>query len=127
MPNGRAGEYDPRTRVVDTPDGVVVTGTRCTSCGYPIAERLTFCPACGGPCVDATFGPGAEVFAATVLRVPVPDRPAPRGLAYVDIDDGPRILAHVTTTDAALRPQSRVRLVGTTAQGDPLVQPEGAR
>jgi uncharacterized OB-fold protein len=70
-----------------------------------------------------SFGPGGTVFSATVLRVPVPGRTPPYGLAYVDVDDGPRLLAHVRGhDDAALAPNDRVVLVGTTDQGDPLVE-----
>jgi hypothetical protein len=64
------------------------------------------------------------VFAATVLRVPVPGRTPPYGLAYTDLDDGPRILAHVDPPDRALSPGTRVRLIGTTPEGDPLVTME---
>jgi hypothetical protein len=98
-----------------------VLGARCTVCGYPVAEALARCPVCRGRCEPAAFGPLGTVFAATVLRVPVPDRPPPNALAYVDLDDGPRILAHVARTDLALAPSTRVRLVGTTEAGDPLV------
>lgn len=114
---------DPRPVVIlDRADGTArLAGARCDSCGYPVGENLERCPICGGPCSPAAFGPGATVFAATVLRVPVPGRTPPYGLAYVDLDDGPRILAHADVTDAALVPGSRVHLIGTTADGDPCV------
>lgn len=88
---------------------------------FEVIER---CPVCGGTCDLAEFGPGGAVFAATVLRVPVPGRTPPYSLAYVDLDDGPRILAHGNRTDAALQPHDRVQLIGTTPEGDPLVTPE---
>jgi uncharacterized OB-fold protein len=116
------GAPDPRPGVVDARDGAwLLAGARCTVCGYPTVEVLDRCPVCGGAAVPAEFGPGATVFAATVLRVPVPGREPPYALAYVDVDDGPRILAHVDRTDAALVPGARVALVGRTAEGDPLV------
>lgn len=115
---------DPRPVVAgDDAHGWSVTGVRCSVCSYPVAETLVRCPVCRGECLAASFGPLGTVFAATVLRVPVPGRTPPYGLAYVDLDDGPRILAHVDRTDAALEPLARVRLVGTTAAGDPLVSP----
>lgn len=61
------------------------------------------------------------MFAATVLRVPVPGREPPYALAYIDLDDGPRILAHVDDTTEALAPGRRVLVAGSTPQGDPLV------
>ena len=70
----------------------------------------------------ATFGPGGTVFSSTVLRIPVPGRTPPFTLAYVDVDDGPRILAHVGGLDEALVPESRVALSGWTELGDPVVR-----
>ena len=71
----------------------------------------------------AQFGPGGTVFASTVLRIPVPGRTPPYRLAYVDLDDGPRILAHATGADnGPLVPGARVRIVGRTDDGDPLVE-----
>ncbi|MGB6059222.1 MAG: OB-fold domain-containing protein [Microthrixaceae bacterium] len=66
------------------------------------------------------FGPLGTVFSSTVLRVPVADRVPPLAFAYVDMDDGPRILAHVDTQQA-LRPDQVAKLVGWTEQGDPLI------
>lgn len=116
------GMPDPRPAVVGTSGASLrISGARCTSCAYPAAEPLERCPVCRGQCEPAGFGPAATVFAATVLRVPVPGRTPPYALAYVDLDDGPRVLAHVTRTDVALTPGVRVWLAGTTEDGDPLV------
>lgn len=123
-----AAEPDPRPPVVTTNDDRVrVSGSRCASCGYPVFGTIERCPICRSTSAPAQFGPGGTVFAATVLRVPVPGRTPPFALAYVDLDDGPRILSHVDTTDRPLRPRERVRLIGTTPEGDPLVSPEAAR
>jgi uncharacterized OB-fold protein len=121
------GGPDPRPAVVDAGDGTwLLAGACCTACGYPTVAALDRCPVCGEASVPAEFGPGATVFAATVLRIPVPGREPPYALAYVDVDDGPRILAHVDRTDAALVPGARVALVGRTAEGDPLVSETSA-
>jgi uncharacterized OB-fold protein len=120
------GAVDPRPRVVDAGGTAVVVGSRCRACGYPTASELRRCPECAGECEPVEFGPLATVFAATVLRVPVPGRTPPYALAYIDLDDGPRILAHVEGTDNALIPGDRVRVVGVTAQGDPLVAPDSS-
>jgi uncharacterized OB-fold protein len=117
------GFPDPRPGIVEGGDSAwLLAGARCTACSYPTVEVLDRCPVCGGACLPAEFGPGATVFAATVLRVPVPGRAPPYALAYVDLDDGPRILAHVDRTDVALAPGARVTLVGRTPEGDPLVR-----
>ncbi|MCY3860833.1 MAG: OB-fold domain-containing protein [bacterium] len=73
----------------------------------------------------ATFGPKGTVFSSTVLRIPVPGRTPPFTLAYVDVDDGPRILAHVDGSDEVLVPGSRVALAGWSEHGDPVVQRTG--
>ncbi len=71
------------------------------------------------------FGPKGTVFSSTVLRVPVPGRTPPFTLAYVDMDDGPRILAHVDGPDEVLVPGSQATLSGWTEQGDPVVRRSG--
>ncbi len=73
----------------------------------------------------ATFGPKGTVFSSTVLRIPVPGRTPPFTLAYVDVDDGPRILAHVDGADEALVPGSQATLAGWTEHGDPVVRKSG--
>ena len=73
----------------------------------------------------ATFGPKGTVFSSTVLRIPVPGRNPPSVLAYVDVDDGPRILAHVDGPNEALIPGSEATLAGWTEYGDPVVRRSG--
>lgn len=73
----------------------------------------------------ATFGPKGTVFSSTVLRIPVPGRTPPFTMAYVDVDDGPRILAHVDGSDEALVPGSEVVLSGWSEYGDPVVRSAG--
>ena len=73
----------------------------------------------------ATFGPKGTVFSSTVLRIQIPGRTPPFTLAYVDLDDGPRILAHVNGPDEVLVPGSRVALSGWNEQGDPVVAGSG--
>ena len=80
------------------------------------------CPRCGrSSMAPAAFGPEGTVFSSTVLRIPVPGRTPPLTLAYVDVDGGPRILAHVDGPDEALAPGSRVALSGWNEHGDPVV------
>jgi uncharacterized OB-fold protein len=108
---------DPRPRVVARPEGGgLVEGRRCTACGEVAAFAWPACPACGGPVEPARFGPEGTVWSATVVRIPVPGRTPPYGLAYVDLDGGPRVLAH---TGGPVPIGARVRLVpGEGDDGD---------
>jgi uncharacterized protein len=99
---------DPRPRVVAGEGGGRVAGRRCTACGEVCAFTWPACPACGGPVEPAEFGPLGTVWSATVVRIPVPGRTPPYGLAYVDLDEGPRVLAH---TGGPVPIGARVRLV----------------
>lgn len=99
-----------------------VAGTRCGACGHPSLWSTPRCPVCGGATAPAVFGPGGTVWSSTVVRVAVPGRTPPYTLAYVDLDDGPRLLAHVAGSTERLAPGARVRVAGSTADGDVLVE-----
>jgi hypothetical protein len=111
---------DPRPRVCDGDDGTVrVVGVRCRACGYTSGLSRPRCPDCHGPVDEALFGPGGRVWSATVVRIPVPGRTPPWSLAYVDLDGGARVLAHVrgaggTVADVG----ARVRVGGVGPDGD---------
>lgn len=108
-----AATADPRPRFA--PDGRLLGG-RCRTCGYSVAAPVRRCPACREDAVEpAVFGPRGTVWSSTTLHVATPVRRAPYALAYVDLDDGPRILAHA---DAAPPIGGAVVLDGTTADGD---------
>ena len=110
---------DPRPQVVNDGSGPRIVGCRCERCGYSAALPAPWCPRCRGGLRSVTFQPGGVVWSATVLRVALPDRPPPTSLAYVDIDDGPRVLGHVADrTDDRLRAGDRVKLTGLTEAGD---------
>lgn len=114
---------DPRPAVVEgDASGRMVAGTRCGACNHPSLWPSPRCPVCGGEPAAAVFGPGGTVWSSTVVRVAVPGRNPPYTLAYVDLDDGPRLLAHVATSTERLAPGSRVRVTGSTADGDVLVE-----
>ena len=111
----RAGELlggqpvaDPRPRLV----GNRVQGARCAACGYPTAPPAPWCPAChGSDLAEAWFGPAGVVWSSTVVHIPVGKWIPPYGLAYVDIEDGPRVLAHLDTP-IVLPPGTVVRITG---------------
>ena len=97
---------------------MVVAGPQCGSCGHVMAFGRLRCPRCAGSVADAEFGPVGTVWASTVVRVPVPGRTPPYALAYVDLDDGPRILAHVAGMTEPPPVGARVRLEERTQDGD---------
>lgn len=63
------------------------------------------------------------MWSATVVRIPVAGRTPPYALAYVDLDDGPRVLAHVVAGNGDTAPSvgARVRL-RAGASPDPQVE-----
>lgn len=112
---------DPRPQVHMSEEPVVV-GVRCLSCGHPMATPRPRCAACGGQVEQADFGPAGTVYASTVVRITVGDRTPPYALAYVDLDEGPRILAHVAGDEVgAPAVESRVRLTAPR-DGDVFVE-----
>lgn len=85
---------DPSPVLADDDGRWVVRGFRCVQCGYRLAAERPRCPMCRAALEEHAFGPGGTVWAGTILRASVLDRQPPLGLAYVDLDDGPRILCH---------------------------------
>jgi uncharacterized OB-fold protein len=116
---------DPRPRVQTGPTATRLAGHRCTSCGHPLLWASPACPLCTAATAPAEFGPFGTVWSSTVVRVPVPDRKPPYVLAYVDLDDGPRVLAHVARrngSDGRVPVGTRVALTESTDQGDVQVE-----
>lgn len=121
--------HDPRPVLGQDGDEWTVRGYACPSCGYVLAATRPRCPVCHAALREQSFGPAGTVWAATVLRAGVPDRAVPLGLAYVDLDEGPRVLCHFGSGPddealaAAPAPGTRVVLAGLTDEGDPKVRP----
>lgn len=114
---------DPRPRSRLDADGAWrVHGLRCQRCGAVAAYAWPSCPACAGPTEPGAFGPAGTVWSSTVVRIPVPGRTPPFTLAYVDLDDGPRVLAHVPGAEAPPAVGGRARLVAPTESGDLAVE-----
>jgi uncharacterized protein len=83
---------DPRPVFADG----AVAGLRCTACRYPVAQQgILWCPACYGAVEPARFAPTGAAWSSTVVQIPVGTRRPPFGLAYLDLDDGPRVLVHL--------------------------------
>jgi uncharacterized protein len=93
-------------------DGAIL-GARCTACRYPAAQRgIPWCPVCYAAVEDARFAPTGVAWSSTVVAIPVGTRRPPFGLAYLDLDDGPRVLVHLAEP-AVLPFGTRLRVTGT--------------
>ena len=57
-----------------------------------------------------------------MVRIGVADREPPYGLAVVDLEDGPRVLAHLTSPEP-VAPGTTVQIAGRTGHGDVMVRP----
>ena len=121
----RAGEAmgggfvaDPRPQV----QADQVLGVRCAACGYPSAPAAPWCPVCQSrEQKPANFGPGGTVWSSTLVQIPVGRWKPPYAIAYVDLDEGPRVLAHLASP-AIVKAGTRVRIVGADEGGDLLVR-----
>ncbi|MCC2658497.1 MAG: hypothetical protein K0Q76_3605 [Panacagrimonas sp.] len=121
----RAGEAmgggfvaDPRPQV----QADQVLGVRCAACGYPSAPAAPWCPVCQSrEQKPASFGPGGTVWSSTLVQIPVGRWKPPYAIAYVDLDEGPRVLAHLASP-AIVKAGTRVRIVGADEGGDLLVR-----
>lgn len=115
---------DPRPQPRVTPDGAVqVAGWRCTECAYPVTQLVLRCPLCRAAVAEELFASEGTVFASTRMHVGVPGHPPPYDVAYVVLDEGPRVLVH-SSGEAPLAPGSRARLVAVSDRGD-LVAEQG--
>ena len=68
--------------------------------------------------VEKLYGPTGTVWSTTVVHITVPNQQSPYALAYVDLDNGPRVLAHVDRADRRLAVGQIVHLVEATGDGD---------
>ncbi|MFT4043669.1 MAG: OB-fold domain-containing protein [Gordonia sp. (in: high G+C Gram-positive bacteria)] len=95
----RAGVAGGGLRVAESRPQVIggmLRGARCTVCRHAVSQPdVPWCPACYSPVRPCGFTPAGTIWAATTIRLPVGRWTPPYGLAYVDVDDGPRVLVHV--------------------------------
>jgi uncharacterized protein len=111
---------DPRPRVQAAHR--TIEGQSCPSCQWTTFGTVGRCAVCGSTLEASTFGPDGTLWSSTVVRVPVPGRTPPYAVGYVDLDAGPRVLCHLTTTDDRPPVGARVAICGSTADGDVLVE-----
>lgn len=105
---------DPRTRVSSAGTDLAVVGWQCTGCGLATVEPVLRCGDCGARTAPTSLDPGGTVWSWTVAGVG-PDRGV--AFAYVDLDDGPRLLVRLADgTPRAVG--TRVSVRGTTPSGD---------
>lgn len=119
---GTSVEPDPRPALALQDAGWQVAGTRCTACGHPSVERGPRCAVCGCTVDPAWFGPSGTVWSWTTVRIASTGREPPYTLAYIDLVDGPRILAHVDGALDLAAVDAPVRIIGHTSLGDTLVE-----
>lgn len=118
-------QVDVRPKFVLRNDDWLLMGAKCQQCDYRLAVAGPWCPLCHGAIADTEFGPGGTVWSSTILRVTVGGHAPPRALAYVDIDDGPRVICEVADVpESAPAIGSRVTLGGPSPDGDPIVRPQ---
>lgn len=76
----------------------------CDACGHHVWYPRSWCPVCGSPAVTWTEMSGrGTVYACTVVRKAMGDwgGAAPYVGAYIELDEGPRLLTNVVTDDPA--------------------------
>jgi uncharacterized OB-fold protein len=113
------GLADPRPAVVDDGGRHVLAGACCAACGHALARVVPRCSRCRGPVEPARFGPEGTIWATTVVHIAArPGGEAPYTLAYVDLDDGPRLLLRLDVGAARAAIGDRVRLTAPTAEGN---------
>lgn len=106
---------DPRPVWTGTSGAWSVTGLRCPA-GHTTCEEAPVCPACRRPVERTQFAGHGIIWAVTVCRV----ASEPYGLAYLDLDDGPRVLARFRA-ETPLRVGARAE-VRTIRDGNPWLE-----
>ncbi|MEO6504779.1 MAG: OB-fold domain-containing protein [Terrimesophilobacter sp.] len=100
----------------------LILGARCPNCHQSYGIKVYRCSVCSSVVEEQLFGPRGTIWSHTTIAIPVPDRESPYTIAYVDLDDGPRVLAIVPNIEASrVGVGARVTLSGMTTTSDPLV------
>jgi len=90
----------------------VLLGGRCETCSVRLFPRPTYCPKCLSEKIETITLPSEGVlYAFSVVRLDSTQLKAPYAIGYVDLEDGPRVLAHLLGwEEGLLKPDMRVRL-----------------
>ena len=109
--------------VVDSEAGhSVIRGVRCSACAHPVARAVPRCPRCSGDTVPTAFGPAGTVWSYTTVHIAADGHETPYTLAYLDLDDGPRLLVDLVGDLSAVRVGAPARLCAETALGNPAAE-----
>lgn len=79
----------------------LLLASRCPECGnrmFPAADYCHVC-ACAGPLVPERIPARGTVYSSTRIFTAPAEFPTPYVLAYVDLDDGPRVLGRLAEQD----------------------------
>jgi len=108
---------DPRPAVAGDPPAVL--GQKCADCGHATARRVARCPRCASQHLNEDSWTEGTVWSTTLVHIPVGDRVPPYRLTYVDLADGPRVLAHQRHSGGPAPALGlSVHVVGINANGD---------
>ena len=100
-------------------------GLECPKCQHRTTDLARpLCPNCGNALVGRDFRGTGVVWASTVVRIAIPGFSPPYGLAYVDLDQGPRILARYDMVDQVLPVGSRVVVEDFDESGTARIRPD---
>ena len=82
--------------------GRFFAGTRCQVCGASQLDAILTCQSCSSTQIEpATFGAEGVLYSFTTIYASTKSAD-PYTLAYVDLDDGPRVLGEVLHPDNGL-------------------------
>jgi uncharacterized protein len=119
----RSPELEPHFAGLD--EGRVVI-PRCDECGEAIWYPRAFCPTCGSSSVSWVEASGeGEIYSFSVVRKGTGDwaEHAPYVVAYVELDEGPRVLTNVVAPWEGIEVGSRVQAtVEKDADGTPILR-----
>lgn len=117
---GKGLQSDPRPEIVARGGAYYLAGGRCTANGHPLMRVFARCPRCRAEIAAALFGPVGTIWATTRVHVPAfAGDEVPYVLAYVDLDEGPRVLLRLTNTPDGAAVADRVSLGAPTDVGNP--------
>ncbi len=93
-------------------EGPFLLGGRCSACGFVTLGVRDTCPECWvrGSMTMVPIGRRGNVYTYTVVHQVPQGYEAPFAVAYVDVEDGVRVFAHVAREPSALKPGAKVRL-----------------
>jgi uncharacterized OB-fold protein len=104
----------PAHDLVNTENGFRIRGFECCRCGRKSYPRRPHCLGCAGDELrDCLLGIYGRLYSFTTVHVSS-SRATPYTIAYVDLDEGVRLLATFAGDSRTLAPNIPVRLTGAT-------------